>query len=429
MFLDEIAISIKAGKGGHGAVSFHREKYVTKGGPDGGNGGSGGNVIIRAASNKNTLQHFKGVKLFSAKNGQYGEGCNRFGKSGEDLIIEVPVGTLILEEGKLIADLTKDGENFLAARGGLGGKGNANFTSSTRQTPRFAELGEPGEGKKLKLELKLLADVGIIGLPSVGKSTLISVISSAKPKIAEYHFTTLAPNLGVVSHHGENFVISDMPGLIKGASQGKGLGHRFLKHAERVRFFWHLIDGSSSTPLTDYKTIREELKKFNPELAEKPEIVIISKADICENNTLQKLAQKLKEKSVMPALAKVGVFIISSPTHHGIEDLLNLTIQKFQEIKKTANAEKPKEPLPIYKPHLEMKSKAFGVKRKNKKLYYVTGPRLEQIAVMTDFTNPEALARMQDVLEKFSVSRELRRAGAEEGAKIEIAGKRFEWWG
>ena len=423
MFLDEIEIALKAGKGGAGAMSFHREKFITKGGPDGGNGGNGGNVIIRATVNRNTLHHFKGVKLFTAENGKGGEGCNRAGKSGNDFILEVPVGTLIIENEKLVYDLAKNGESFLAARGGLGGKGNANFCSSTRQLPRFAELGEPGEERKLKLELKLLADIGIIGLPSVGKSTLISVISSARPKIAEYHFTTLQPNLGVVNHRGETFVASDLPGLIRGASRGKGLGHQFLKHAERVRFFWHLVDGNSKTPLTDYKTIREELRKFNPKLAEKPEVIVISKADICENNSLQKLTQKFENKF------GERVFVIASPTHRGIEELLNHTIQKLQEIKE----EESKLPttnyqLPIYRPHLEIKSKAFSVRRKNKKLFLVEGPRIEQIAVMSDLTNPEALARMQDVLSKFGISRELKKAGAEEGATIEIAKKRFEWW-
>ena len=421
MFLDEVEISIRAGKGGAGAVSFHREKFITKGGPDGGHGGSGGNVLIRATVNCNTLHHFKGVKLFAAKNGEGGAGNLRAGKSGADLILDVPVGTLILEDGKLIADLTANGEIFLAARGGLGGKGNANFTSSTRQLPRFAELGEPGEEKNLKLELKLLADVGIIGLPSVGKSTLISVVSKARPKIADYHFTTLQPNLGVVEHFEQNFVVSDMPGLIKGASRGKGLGHQFLRHAERVRLFWHLIDGTSPTPLTDYKTIREELRKFNPELAEKPEIVVISKADICENNVLQKLAKKLKEK--------IGedVFIIAAPTHRGVKEVLDLTAQKLQKTK--SEAENLKSEIPVFRPHLEPKSKAFSVKRKNKKLFLVDGPRLNQIVIMSDLTNPEALARVQDVLNKFGVNRELSRAGAEPGATIEIAGKQFEWWG
>ncbi|MFH1546418.1 MAG: GTPase ObgE [Patescibacteria group bacterium] len=422
--MDEIEIALKAGKGGAGAVSFHREKYITKGGPDGGNGGSGGNIIIRATANRNTLHHFKGVRIFAGENGEGGEGCNRAGKSGKDLILEVPVGTLILENGKLIYDLIKDGESFLAARGGLGGKGNANFCSSTRQLPRFAELGEPGEKRKLKLELKLLADVGIIGLPSVGKSTLISVISSARPKIADYHFTTLQPNLGVVNHRSETFVVSDMPGLIKGASRGKGLGHQFLKHAERVRIFWHLVDGNSQTPLTDYKTIREELRKFNPKLAEKPEAVVISKADILDENILKKLARKFEEKF------GEKVFVIAAPTHRGIEDLLNHTIQKLQEIKK-AESQLPTTnyQLPTYRPHLELKSKTFSVRRKNKKLFLVEGPRIEQIAVMSDLANPEALARMQDVLKKIGVNHELHRLGAEEGAQIEIAGKRFEWWG
>ncbi|MCF7846437.1 MAG: GTPase ObgE [Candidatus Peribacteraceae bacterium] len=421
MFLDEVEISIRAGKGGAGSVSFHREKYVTKGGPDGGHGGHGGNVLIRATANRNTLHHFKGVKLFTAENGEGGAGQLRAGKGGADLTLEVPVGTLVLDNGKLVADLVSDGQTFLAAHGGLGGKGNSNFTSSTRQLPRFAELGEPGEEKRLKLELKLLADIGIIGLPSVGKSTLISVISKARPKIAAYHFTTLQPNLGVVEHFDENFVVSDMPGLIRGASRGKGLGHQFLRHAERVRLFWHLLDGTSPTPLTDYKTIREELRKFNPELAEKPEILIVSKADICENNALQKLKTKIEKKTGKP------VFIIAAPTHRGTKELLDLTTQELQKTKSETKVADPE--IPTFRPHLEAKSKSFSVTKKNKRLFLVEGPRLNQIVVMSDVANPEALARVQDVLSKFGVNRELVRAGAEAGVTIEIAGKRFEWWG
>ncbi|MFH1375100.1 MAG: GTPase ObgE [Patescibacteria group bacterium] len=422
MFIDELEIAVRAGNGGNGALSFHREKYVAKGGPDGGHGGHGGNVVLRATANRNTLHHFKGLKLFSAKNGQGGEGCNRAGKAGEDLILDVPVGTLVLENGKLMTDLDQNGEMWIAARGGLGGKGNSNFATSTRQLPRFAELGEPGEEKKLKLELKLLADVGIIGLPSVGKSTLISVISAAKPKIAAYHFTTLAPNLGVVDQHGETFVVSDMPGLIKGASRGKGLGHQFLRHSERVKFFWHLISGESTTPITDYKTIREELRKYNPELSQKPEVVVISKADICDEKTLIKSAQKLEK------ICKKRPLIISAPTHEGVKDLLNLTIEELQTLG-TKNQEPRTPNQTIYRPHLDEKSKTFSVKRQNKKLYLVDGPRLSQIVVMSDLTNPEALARVQDVLKKFGVSRELRRLGAEPGAKLTIAGKGLEWWG
>lgn len=421
MFLDEVAISIRAGKGGAGAISFHREKYVTRGGPDGGHGGHGGNVLIRATANRNTLYHFKGVKLFTAGNGEGGAGNLCAGKAGADLVLEVPVGTTVLEDGKSVADLVSDGQTFLAARGGLGGKGNSNFCSSTRQAPRFAELGEPGEAKDLKFELKLLADIGIIGLPSVGKSTLISVVSAARPKIAEYHFTTLTPNLGVVSHRGENFVVSDMPGLIRGASHGKGLGHQFLKHAERVRFFWHLVDATSKSPLTDYKVIREELRKFNPALAEKPEVLVLSKTDLVDTKTLVSLRKKFMEKN------KVKIFEICAPIHEGVEELLNFSLEVLA---KTKAAEPQIEiELPVFRPHLEQKSKSFTVTKKNKKLFIVDGPRLNQIVIMSDMTNPEAIARVQDVLVKFGANRELARAGAEPGAKIEIAGKIFEWWG
>jgi len=416
MFLDEVEISIRAGKGGAGAVSFHREKFITKGGPDGGHGGYGGNVVIRATANKNTLHHFKGVKLFAARNGESGAGRLRAGKAGEDLFLDVPVGTLILENGKLIADLISDNETFLAARGGLGGKGNSNFCSSTRQTPRFAELGEPGEERNLKLELKLLADIGIIGLPSVGKSTLISVISQARPKIAEYHFTTLQPNLGVVEHHGENFVVSDLPGLIRGASRGKGLGYQFLRHAERVRFFWHLIDATSRTPVGDHKAIREELRKFNPQLAEKPEILVFSKSDLVDSKIFAKLRKKFDQKN----------FVICAPTHFGIDELLSFSLEILAKTK--LHEPKIEKKIPIFRPHLEQRSKSFFVKRKNKKLFLVNGPRLNQIVVMSDLTNPEAFARVQDVLKKFGVNRELSKNGAEVGATIEIAGKKFEWW-
>ena len=421
MFLDEVKISIRAGKGGAGAVSFHREKFVVKGGPDGGHGGSGGNVLIRATRNKNTLHHFRGVKLFAARNGEGGAGRLRAGKAGADLFLDVPVGTLVFENGKIVADLISDGETFLAARGGLGGKGNSNFCSSTRQTPRFAELGEPGESKNLKLELKLLADVGIIGLPSVGKSTLISVVSAARPKIADYHFTTLTPNLGVVAHRDANFVVSDMPGLIRGASRGKGLGHQFLKHAERVRFFWHLVDSTSKTPATDYKTIRDELRKFNPALAAKPEILVFSKTDLVAPAELAKLRAKFAEKTDSKILE------ISAPTHFGVAELLDATIQNLAKMK-SAEPEKKIE-IPVFRPHLEVKSKSFLVTKKNKKLFVVDGPRLNQIVVMSDLANSEALARVQDVLGKFGANRELARAGAEPGATIEIAGKKFEWWG
>jgi len=420
MFLDEVEISVQAGNGGAGAVSFRRERYDPRGGPNGGHGGNGGNVILVADANYNTLHHFVGTKSFRAKNGEGGSGSNKFGKNGEDLILKVPMGTIVLEHGTLVADLTENDKTWLAASGGLGGKGNANFVSSTRQAPRFAELGEPCEKRKLKLELKLLADVGIIGLPSVGKSTLISVVSSARPKIAAYPFTTLVPNLGVVAHHRKNFVVTDLPGLIRGASCGRGLGHQFLRHAERVQFFWHLIDGSSLTPVSDFRTIHQELKKFNPALAKKPTIIVISKADILDEKTIELVTQKLKKA------CRQTPFVISAATHSGIKELLNYTLESLEKTK-PVKAEPPK--ITIFRPHLEPKSKSFNVRRKNKKLFFIDGPRLNQIVVMSDITNPEALARIQDVLKKFGVNRELARAGAEPGAIVEIAKKRFEWWG
>jgi GTP-binding protein len=427
MFLDEVKITVRAGDGGKGCISFRRVKYVPKGGPDGGHGGHGGNVILRADANKNTLYHFRGQKLFKAEKGHGGGGQNMAGHAGVDLILDVPVGTLVFVDGQQVADLAEPGATWLAARGGLGGKGNSNFATSTRQTPKFAELGEPGEERDLALELKLVADIGIIGLPSVGKSTLISVVSSARPKIAEYHFTTITPNLGVVSHRSEEFVVTDLPGLIKGASAGKGLGHQFLRHAERVRFFWHLVAADSTSPTTDYKTIRSELKKYNPALAEKPEIVALSKTDLLSTAELAKVHDKLQKAIINP---KSKIIHLSAPIHEGLTELLDDTILELQKLKAKDLELATKIPeLPTFRPHLEEKSRAFTARRQNKDLYFVDGPRLNQIVAMTDLKNQEATARVQDVLKKFGVERELRRLGAEPGAKLEIAGKRLEWWG
>jgi len=421
MFLDEVAITVAAGSGGNGCTSMRREAHVPLGGPDGGNGGSGGNVLLRANPNKNTLHHFVGRKLFRADRGQHGSGQLKAGKGGEDLILEVPIGTLIFENGEQIADLTAPGSTYLAARGGLGGKGNAGFKSPIRQTPRFAELGEPGEEHAVKLELKLVADVGIIGLPSVGKSTMISCISASRPKIAAYHFTTLTPNLGVVSHRGESFVATDLPGLIKGASSGKGLGHRFLRHAERVRCFLHIVGGDSASPVTDYRTIRDELRKWNPNMLKKPEILALSKADLLQPDEREKIADKLEKA------AGVRPLLLSAPIHEGLTETLDQLLQVIQST--AVDIEEVSTKIPVYRPHLDEKSRACTVKRKNKTHYIADGPRLNQIVIMTELNNYEALARVQDIMKKFGVDRQLIRLGAEPGATIEIAGKTFEWWG
>lgn len=326
-FIDEAEIYVKAGDGGNGAVSFRREKFIPKGGPDGGDGGKGGDVIFKATTSLNTLLDFKYKRKYIAENGKNGSGNNRTGRCGKDLIIPVPVGTTIidLETNQVIADLVNDGQEFIVAKGGFGGRGNAHFATPVRQTPRFAEKGIPGEEKKIKLELKLLADVGLIGFPNVGKSTFLSVISSARPKIADYPFTTLSPVLGVVKRKQfKSFVVADIPGLIEGAHKGEGLGHSFLKHVERTKILLHFIDLSylgPKDPYEGFKIINRELFLFNQNLSEKQQIIVINKIDIPE---VKKESEKVKK-----SFEQMGfkVFRISSATKEGIEPLLDYLSQ------------------------------------------------------------------------------------------------------
>lgn len=318
-FIDEAIITAQSGDGGSGCVSFRREKYVPKGGPDGGDGGKGGDVVFRATLSRRTLQQFRFKRLFKAPDGGPGQGRQKAGRQGENLVIEVPLGTLIfdLESGQLLKDLAGDDEAFRVARGGRGGLGNTHFKSATNRTPRFAQPGEPGETRSLKLELKLLADVGLIGLPNAGKSTLIRAISAARPKTADYPFTTLTPNLGVVSVAGaEPFVVADIPGLIDGAHQGAGLGHRFLKHIERTRLLVHLIDASGldpEHPLEAFETINRELRLYKLELAHKPQLVVLNKMDLPETEAKAQLFTK-----AAPALE---ILCISAVTHQGLKQL------------------------------------------------------------------------------------------------------------
>lgn len=300
MFIDYVEISVKAGNGGDGAVTFRREKYVPKGGPSGGNGGNGGSVYIQAASNLSTLLDLKYKKNYSAKSGQHGGNSLKDGKTGDDIIIRVPCGTLVhdLDADKTIDDLNEDGKQILVAKGGRGGKGNSNFATATNQTPRFAESGRSGEEKNLALELKLIADVGLVGFPNAGKSTLISTISAARPKIADYPFTTLEPNLGIVRYKNyQSFTVADIPGIIEGASQGKGLGLKFLKHIERTKVLLFLIDATSEDPKKDFEILNNELKEYSSILAKKSRLVSFSKADLLEQKEIEKLA-KLKFKGV-----------------------------------------------------------------------------------------------------------------------------------
>jgi len=331
-FIDLARIKVKAGNGGNGAISFHREKFVPKGGPDGGNGGRGGNIILKADPHLTTLLDFKYKNFFNAENGKPGSSNNKTGRDGEDLIIPVPCGTVVknAETGEVIVDLVEPNQQFIVARGGKGGRGNAEFATPTNQTPRFAEKGEKGEELELLLELKVLADVGIVGLPNVGKSTLISVVSAAKPKIADYPFTTLTPNLGVVQiGTGKNFTIADIPGLIEGASEGKGLGTDFLRHIERTKILLFLIDSNSENPKKDLKVLLTELKKYNKELLQKEKLIAFSKIDTIDQKRMEKLRRiNFGNDSPKP-------LFISSVTRTGIEELKFLLWEKVQQLLKS----------------------------------------------------------------------------------------------
>ena len=316
MFIDEAKIKVIAGNGGHGVVSFRREKFVPKGGPDGGDGGKGGDVIVRADHNLQTLLDFRYRRIFKAKSGKHGQGSQKTGKSGEDVIIRVPRGTVVkdAESGEVLADLVDDGQQAIIARGGKGGRGNSHFATPTKRTPRFAEEGKPGEQREIILELKLIADVGLVGMPNAGKSTLLSRLSAAKPKIADYPFTTLSPNLGIVSYKDHlSFVMADIPGLIEGAHEGKGLGLKFLRHIERTRVLAYLIDISSQDISVEFVSLRRELEEYNPKLAEKPSLLVLTKIDLSPGDDdldLKKLTQW-----------DLPIVSISSVTGEGLEEL------------------------------------------------------------------------------------------------------------
>lgn len=438
MFCDEVKVTLIAGSGGNGAIAFRREKFVPRGGPNGGEGGRGGAIYFEANENINTLAEFDTYKIFRAKSGEKGGGKDMGGKDAQDLFLQVPVGTMIFDADKknLIADLTNNKDKFLAAAGGKGGFGNAHFKSSTRQAPRFAELGEPGKEKEYVLELKLVADVGIIGLPSVGKSTLLSRISNARPKIAAYHFTTIIPNLGLVSlkEFGgsiqQNFLACDLPGLIEGAHEGKGLGIQFLKHVARNRVLVHLLDVNSENPAQDYKTIINELKLFDKTLPKKPQIVVFNKMDSVTDADAKKIIASFKA-AVRNAKNSLK---ISCVTGDGLKELMwkvweILEKEKAGELHagRAKKSEKSPEEYKIFKPALEQDPRRFSVKviKKTQKtsVFEVSGKRLEQIVIMTDFSNPEAVARVYDVCEKMGINKELRRNGAKYGDEIRIKGQ------
>lgn len=421
MFTDYTKIIIKSGDGGNGAISFRREKYVAAGGPDGGDGGKGGDVYFKVDKDKNTLIDFRYNKKFKAKNGENGSGARCNGKYGEDIYIGVPIGTVIkdAETGKVVADLSKPDQVELVLKGGRGGKGNSHFATPTRQVPRFAQDGEKGEEKEVILELKLLADVGLLGFPNVGKSTFLSTVTDARPKIANYEFTTLEPNLGVVkSKNGESFVIADIPGIIEGASSGTGLGLQFLRHIERTRLLLHLIDVSGVTgrdPVQDFYTINEELKKYSEKLANKKQILVATKSDIIQDEKLYKKLENLaKEK-------KLEIFKISSVTGEGVGELLDYVSKTLKTL--------PKEELidiedrVVYT--LEDEDK-FNVEKVNGE-FIITGKEIERLMGRINIADNESLYYFHKCLREMGVDDKLREMGVKEGDIVKILDYELEW--
>lgn len=421
MFIDEVVIKVEAGNGGDGCLAFRREKYVAMGGPFGGNGGHGSNIIFKVDEGLHTLIDLRYMKTIKGKKGENGRGKNQNGAAAEDVIIKVPQGTIVtdLGTGFIIADLREKDDEVVVAYGGRGGRGNTAFKTQSNPAPNFAENGEPGEVKELKVELKLLADVGLVGMPSVGKSTIISCVSKAKPKIAAYHFTTLNPNLGVArTKDGRSFVIADLPGLIEGASLGEGLGDRFLKHIERTRVIAHVIDMSAfegRDPYLDYVTINKELENFNKDILKKPEIIIANKMDLpSAKENLEKFKQKIGDKKI---------FEVSAMTNTGLEDVVTALADMLDEIPVTALYEDDKfESHVLYK---FKKDEPYTITKEDD-CWVIRGDEIEKIFKMTKFTD-EGLARFSKKIRKMGVDDKLIELGAEPGDKVRILDFFFEY--
>jgi GTP-binding protein len=423
MFIDTAKVFIQAGKGGNGNVSFRREIYVDKGGPDGGDGGKGGDVIFEATENLNTLIDFRFKPELKAKDGGNGSKSNRHGRSGDDYIVKVPMGTIVRKDGAIIADLTKHGERVVIAVGGDGGFGNAHFKSSVRQTPRIAELGEAGQVFDATLELKLLADVGLVGFPNAGKSTFLSVVSNARPEIADYAFTTLTPNLGVADIDDGSLLIADIPGLIEGASEGKGLGDAFLRHVERTAVLLHLIDAYTEDIAAAYKTIRTELANYSAELILRPEVIALTKTEGLDEDMINMQIDALRKEVGV----KVEIFAISSTAHKGLVDVLRalrkkvLATRSIEEEIASSDDE-----IPVISLNNNQIANAWVVKKDDETGHFVvTGDKIEKFARRTNFDNFEGVNRLRDIMKKLGVTHELNRAGAVGDSIIEIAEKEF----
>ena len=440
MFCDTAKVSLKAGKGGDGAVSFRREIYINKGGPDGGNGGKGGSIIFVADKDTNTLIDFRFNPILTAEDGGNGSGTRSAGRSGKNLIVEVPIGTVVKRDGKIIADLTHDREEAVIAKGGDGGFGNAHFKSSVRQTPIVAEVGEPGEEFEAELELKLLADVGLVGLPNAGKSTFLSIVSNAKPEIADYPFTTLTPNLGVTTIDRHDILIADIPGLIEGAAEGRGLGHAFLRHVDRTAVLLHLVDVYNNDAGEAYRIIRNELDKYS-DLKDRPEIVALTKCEGVDNEIIEMQSQAIRE--VNP---NAYIYSISAVSKKGVDDLLRalwqdikIAKEKKQEQENTtadiileddANTKhqitkNSIKGVPVISLSSHELKNTWTVTRGDDGVFHVTGEKIEKFARRTDMGNYASVNRLRDILKKLGIRAELTNQGATQGSIIEISGKTF----
>lgn len=420
MFVDEVIVNLYAGRGGDGCMAFRREKYIPMGGPFGGNGGKGGDIIFKADEGLRTLVDLRYQKHIKANVGANGQGKNKNGKSADDTIVKVPLGTTIkdYETGVVIADLTKNNQEVVVAFGGRGGYGNVTLATKDNPCPSFCERGEPGEERKVIVELRMLADVGLVGLPSVGKSTILSMITNANPKIASYHFTTLSPNLGVVSTDDYSYTVADLPGLIEGASEGAGLGHKFLRHIERTKIIAHVIDMSGSEgrdPYQDYLSIRKELENFSEKLLKKPEIIIANKMDIeGSKDNLIKFKEHVKEP----------IYEISAINNKGLDTVINELLNLVKNTKDEVLFDED-----IQESHVLYKfkvTKPFSISKDNK-VYVISGEKVEKMFKMTNFNTEEALVRFSNKLRKMGLDEELEKMGINDGDIVRIMDYEFEW--
>ena len=423
MFTDYTKIIVKSGDGGNGAATFRREKYVAAGGPDGGDGGNGGNVYFQVDKDKNTLIDFRYNRKFKAKNGENGSGSHCNGKYGEDLVIKVPIGTVVkdVETGRVIADLSHPDQKELILKGGRGGRGNSHFATATRQAPRFSEDGERGEEKELILELKLLADVGLLGFPNVGKSTFLSVVTDAKPKIANYHFTTIVPNLGVVkTKDGSGFVIADIPGIIEGASEGVGLGIQFLRHVERTRLLLHFLDVSGQegrNPIEDFYAINKELEKYSKKLSKRKQIIVANKIDVIQDEKLLKQVEELAKKE------NLKLFKVSAVTKQGIQELIDYVTEELKQLPKEELVEI--EDSKIYT--LEDKKDQWNIKKEDG-VFIVTGRAVERLMGRINIEDNESMYYLQKCLKNMGIEDKLKELGVCEGDTVILDGWELEWY-